>query len=54
MHLLNKLIRCKNKQAFAICALVVIVSGDDPEDADGAHLGWFFPPFFKGGIFCNT
>jgi hypothetical protein len=43
----DKLIRCKKNQAFAICTLVVIVSGDDPQNAERAHLGWFLPPFPK-------
>jgi hypothetical protein len=51
---LRKLIGCKKTQAFAICPLVVIVSGDDPENAAGAHPGWFLPPFPKGGISCNN
>jgi hypothetical protein len=42
------LIRCKKNQVFAICTLVVIVSGDDPQNADGVHLGWFLPPFQRG------
>jgi hypothetical protein len=31
----------QKNQAFAICTLAVIVSGDDPQNADGVHLGWF-------------
>jgi hypothetical protein len=44
----------QKNQAFAIFPLVIIVSGDDPQNADGVHLGWFLPPFSKGGGISDT
>jgi hypothetical protein len=70
------LIRRIKIETFGIRPLVLIVPPDNQRNVAGAHLGWFLPPFikggaegisgtgpprksplppfFKGGIFCNT
>ena len=43
------LIRCIKIEAFAIRPLVLIVPPGNRRNVAGVHLGWFLPPFIKGG-----
>jgi hypothetical protein len=41
-------------QEFGIRIPIHIVPQGNRQDVAGVHLGWFLPPFIKGGIFFNT
>jgi hypothetical protein len=43
------LISCKKILEFGIRIPMHIVAQGDRQDVAGVHLGWFLPPFIKGG-----
>ena len=46
---LSLLIKCIKIETFAIRPLVLIVPPGNQRNVAGVHLGWFLPPFIKGG-----